>query len=344
MEEGPLPSGWILVAINSIYLKASWSNQFREDQTNADAFYSSPSRTTATVDTAHFMNQVDYFPYSHDILPGFQLVLLPLAGGAESNGLSMVLALPLNSVSDDDTTTVAMASSVDVLTAIPNLVRTQVALAVPKFRFESEYEDDLKAALQAMGMTAPFEEEPDVFCVADGRCDAFIDAIIQKTFIDMNEKGVEAAAVTAIGMSLTSLPPPGAVLFQGDHPFQFFLYDEAEDVVIFEGRIGAPDIPEGSVAPLDASHDDDDFWSANFGKEVTSPPETTVEATSPPTTEDPIPAETTAPETTNTTPPVTTSAPNSSTETISAAASAWCRSLGLVVVSFVWSMLFAINV
>ena len=307
VDDGPLPPDWILVAMNSIYLKGSWANQFNEDRTNTDAFYSSPARTTATLDAVHFMNQVEYFPYSHDLVPGFQLVQLPLAGGAESNGLSMVLALPLTTTSsggvEEDAPT-RTASSVEVLAALPNLVRTQVALAVPKFRFESKYEDDLKAALQAMGMTAHFEGgSPEVLCIADGRCDAYIDVIIQKTIIDMNEKGVEAAAVTLVGIALTSMPPAGAILFQADHPFQFFLYDAVEDLVLFEGRVGAPDIPEGSLAPLEASHDDADFWSATFGKDVTAPPEFEVAVTtsSPPpttpTTEDPtIPDKTSNPE------------------------------------------------
>ena len=284
VEEGPLPDGWIMLAINSIYLKGSWSNQFREDRTNSDAFYSSPSRATVSADEVHFMNQVEFFDYSHDALPGFQLVKLPFDGGDGSRGLSMVLALPLKSNDDSP----RMASSVDVLAAIPSLERTQVALAIPKFQFESKYEDTLKESLQTIGMTAPFEERPDVLCVADGECNAYIDVIIQKTFIDMNEKGVEAAAVTAVGISMTSMPPPNSILFQGDHPFQFFLYDEEEDVIIFEGQIRAPAIPEGSVAPLEASHDDEGFWSDTFFKEVAAPPEFTavaVEETTPPVAE-----------------------------------------------------------
>ena len=307
VEEGPLMDGWIMLAINSIYLKGSWSNQFREDRTNVDAFYSSPGRATTVMDEVHFMNQVEFFDYSHDALPGFQLVKLPFDGGDDSRGLSMMLALPLKS--DDDSP--RMASSVDVLAAIPSLERTQVALAIPKFQFESTYEDALKEALQTIGMTAPFEEQPDVLCVADGECNAYIDVIIQKTFIDMNEKGVEAAAVTAIGISMTSMPPPDSILFQGDHPFQIFLYDEGEDVIIFEGQIRAPAIPEGSAAPLEASHDDEGFWSDTFFKEVAAPPDfsaVAVEETTPPvpeTTEEPVTTD--APDTTTT---ETTDAPD----------------------------------
>jgi len=151
------------------------------------------------------------------------------------------------------------------------LERTRVAFALPKFKFESEYKDDLKAALLALGMTAPFEERPDNMCIVEGRCDAFIDAIIQKTFIDVNEKGVEAAAVTALGLSLTSLPPPQAVLFLANRPFQFFLYDEVENLVIFEGQVGEPGVASDSVATLEGNHADPDFWQTNFGIEAVMP-------------------------------------------------------------------------
>jgi hypothetical protein len=59
------------------------------------------------------------------------------------------------------------------------------------------------------------------------------------------------------------------VEFLADHPFQFFIYDRNEELMIFEGRVGNPGIPEGSAEPsLKASHTDKDFWSSNFGVDV----------------------------------------------------------------------------
>ena len=70
VDKGPL-TPWLLLAINTIYLKASWSSQFDEVNINADAFYTGPSRNTVIARRAHFMHQIKFFRYSHDALAGF---------------------------------------------------------------------------------------------------------------------------------------------------------------------------------------------------------------------------------------------------------------------------------
>jgi serpin B len=264
VPDGPLPGSWILVALNALYLKASWYYQFQESKTNEDKFYSSASRSTAVASTAHFMHQKDSFKYSHDALPGFQVVQLPFAGLQSSrSSLSMIVALPISDWS-------GVTTSSDVISALPSLRSAVVALAIPKFKFESEYEDGLKDSLIALGLVAPFSGG---LCVLADICDALIDVIKQKTVIDVNEKGVEAAAVTLIAVGLGSAGPLDAELFLADHPFQFYIYDEDEDVVLFEGRVRDPGIPDGSTAPLTQSHNANNFWQDNFYvQQVRSPP------------------------------------------------------------------------
>lgn len=257
-----------MVALNSIYLKASWSEQFNEGHTNEDLFYSDGE----TTNNAHFMHMVEKFPYSHEALAGYQILQMHFSGDrrTDSTGLSMIFALPLEGGNE----TTAFASSADVLEAIPNLERTRVALALPKFQYESKYEKSLRKALQSLGMEAPFDaEREDNFCIVDGSCNAYIDFIIQKTFIDVNEKGVEAAAVTAMGFALLSAPihSTDPILFQADRPFQFFLYDEVEELILFEGRVGNPGIAEGSVAANTNNHADN-FFQEVFGTSVNLPP------------------------------------------------------------------------
>ena len=100
----------------------------------------------------------------------------------------------------------------------------------------------------------------------DGSC-PFLSFVKQKTFINVHEKGTEAAAVTA-GAVVTMLPPPEQpTLFMANRPFQFLIYDDTADLVLFEGHVGAPDIPEGSVAELEAQHEDEDFWLEHFVEE-----------------------------------------------------------------------------
>lgn len=133
IEEGPIP--FDLVAINSIYLKAFWSNQFSERRTNEDLFYTDASRVKVLPDNAHFMHTVREMPYSDELLPGYQIIKLDYVGGGYVQNtycdLSMVVILPF--VTDPDPVTTEQ-----VLEALPLLDDRRVALALPKFRIESK--------------------------------------------------------------------------------------------------------------------------------------------------------------------------------------------------------------
>jgi len=263
VDDGPLPSDLIMVAINSIYLKASWLKQFKDIKTNEDISYMNPSRTE-TGRNAHFMHQVGYFSYSDKILSGYQVVKLPFAGTSfESGLLSMVLVLPITDDTSND-----IVESEDVLPSLLQLQSTYLALGLPKFKFESKYESNtLVSALKSLGLTAPFEGG---LCItADEICNTAIKEVIHKTVIGIDEKGVEAAAVSVISITAVSLPPNEATLFLADHPFQFFIHDEKENIMIFEGRVGDPGVIDGSTTPqLQAIHSESNFWNTNFGVNI----------------------------------------------------------------------------
>ena len=213
---------------------------------------------------------MDYFDYSHDALPGYQVIDLPF----DNSQMSMIFVLPKTDGAEPDVT------STDVISASSSLQNTRVALSLPKFKFESKYEDELKDALFQLGIVAPFTEGSGALCGifedTEGCENLIIDKVIQKTVIDVNEEGVEAAAVTMVGVSLTSVgpPPEDPVLMMLNHPFQFFIYDKDEELMLFEGRVSNPGVPEEEpeVELLDALHSDSDFWSNNFYVDPVGPP------------------------------------------------------------------------
>jgi serine protease inhibitor len=264
VNDGPL-TGFLVIAINSIYLKASWAAPFQISFTGSDAFYSSPAKVTVANANAHFMHQVQYFPYLYS-KDGFQILQLPFLGnaGGEST-LSMIIVLPM-AVTVSNANPGAVLNSTDVIRALPDMQTTRIALALPKFVLESTYQDDLKEALQTLNLKAPFYRGMCIY-ENDG-CNNAIDVVIQKTYIGVDEDGVEAAAVTAL-ISRTSIPTDTPVLFMADHPFQFFIYDASKGLTIFEGRIGNPEPPSDSVPQLNQTYDkvhlDSDFWSSIFG-------------------------------------------------------------------------------
>ena len=161
-------------------------------------------------------------------------------------------------------------TSTDVLNAWAKLEPTKVALALPKFKLERKYEDELVEALVSLGMDAPFNENTNSLCGLLQGYDCgrlIISKLIQKTSIDVNEEGLEAAAASAVGVGVTSLPSQeDPILMLLDHPFQFFIYNWEENLMLFEGRLGEPEVPEiePSVPLLNAKHLDSDFWSSNF--------------------------------------------------------------------------------
>merc|ERR1719464_444967 len=145
-EGAPLFPPYVLMAINSIYLKAAWREQFKERYTNLDSFYGGVSRSTE-VSEAHFMHAVERFAYSDKALPGYQVANLPFA----NSQMSMLFVLPMIDGAEE-------VLSTDVIAALDSLKSARLALSVPKFRFESEYADSLKDALFQLGIEAPFTE------------------------------------------------------------------------------------------------------------------------------------------------------------------------------------------
>jgi len=66
----------------------------------------------------------------------------------------------------------------------------------------------------------------------------FISAVVHKAFVDVNEKGTEAAAATGVAAGTLSLPPPA--MFRADHPFLFLIRDNVTGSILFMGRLANP--------------------------------------------------------------------------------------------------------
>ena len=112
----------------------------------------------------------------------------------------MLFVLPMEGMASGPSET----DSSTVLNALPQLSRTKVALGIPKFKFERQY--DLIEAAKSLGITAPFS--PGTLCLLENdNCDLFIAKFIQKIVIDLHENGVEAAAVTLVAVG-RSAPTP----------------------------------------------------------------------------------------------------------------------------------------
>mmetsp|Transcript_16357 Transcript_16357/g.24754 ORF Transcript_16357/g.24754 Transcript_16357/m.24754 type:complete len:465 (-) Transcript_16357:168-1562(-) len=250
---------WVMLVMNTIYLKANWQHSFDSAFTTKDPFYGG-------VGEANFMHQVTKLPHWYS--GEHQVIEMPFS--PKFSGLSMYISLGKDP--DNMLTSTSLVKAIQSETSFTSDRR--VAVALPKFQFLSTYEgDDLMNALKNLGVTKPFDGGLCIYTDAiGGPCSQLIEYMIQKTYIGIDEDGVEAAAVTAISVGTTSFQPPPTdepLLFMANQPFQFFIYDKDEDVMLFEGMVRNPGTvgdDDVNVMPLvgGVSHNDVDYWKNNF--------------------------------------------------------------------------------
>ena len=110
---------------------------------------------------------------------------------------------------------------------------TYIKMSMPKFRIE--YETSLNQILKNMGITTAFDDETADFTKMFDKGNMWFTETIHKTYIDVNEKGTEAAAVTAVGMAGSALPPEPIEL-KFNKPFYFAIRDNTSGEILFMGR------------------------------------------------------------------------------------------------------------
>jgi serpin B len=120
-------------------------------------------------------------------------------------------------------------------------VNREGTIEMPRFR--AEYFSILNGSLSAMGMKEAFKHSADFsnLCECDPG-DVFISDVIHKAVVEVNEKGTEAAAATAIKMKLTSAMPIGEPFHMVvDRPFLLAIVDDETGLILFMGAIRDPE-------------------------------------------------------------------------------------------------------
>ena len=117
----------------------------------------------------------------------------------------------------------------------------RVALQLPKFKIEPPAPITLSSVLIKLGLTTAFGSGADFTGMADASEQLEISEVFHKGFIEVNEKGTEAAAATAVSMRAGSAPPSGEpVPFVVDRPFFFMIRDTETKAILFMGRVTDP--------------------------------------------------------------------------------------------------------
>lgn len=214
-----IASDIVMYLVNAIYFKGTWTTQFKAEETRQATFHG-----MAGAKTIPLMSRGGTMRYRED--DRVQVLDLPYGNGR----YSMTVVLPKQGVSVDE---VSAALTPAVWTGYTSsLADTEMDLWLPKFTLE--YKEILNAALKAMGMGVAFGDQAD-FSRMSAAARLAISRVIHKTFIDVNEEGTEAAAVTAVEMRNTSVGD--RVSMRVDRPFVFAIREHHTSAVLFIGKI-----------------------------------------------------------------------------------------------------------
>ncbi len=212
----------VMFLINAIYFKGSWREKFDAGETASAPFHASGGATQ----TAQLMHRLGEAPYTQS--PTWQAVDLPYGNGA----FTMTVVLPKEGSDVESVAASLTPAAWQALTGA--LAKTKVDLSLPRLRLS--YERPLNDDLKSLGMRVPFMKDVADFTPMSPMGNSlFIEFVKQKTFVDVNEEGTEAAAVTAVGIGVTSAPVVQVV--RVDRPYLFLLRERLSGTVLFMGKI-----------------------------------------------------------------------------------------------------------
>ncbi|WP_461090768.1 serpin family protein [Spirosoma gilvum] len=211
----------MMFLMNALYFKGDWKTQFDAGKT-VDMPFKLASGSTTNVRMMRLKTELNRasrptytafeLPYGSDKFA--MTVLLP----AESSSADALV----NSLNDSEWTQLQKA-----------MTSGTIDIGLPKFTME--YEIKLNKALSALGMPTAFTDAAD-FTKINAKGGLTLSFVKQNTFVAVDEKGTEAAAVTTGGISVTSAPMP--VLC--DRPFLFVIHEKTSGTILFVGKIADP--------------------------------------------------------------------------------------------------------
>ncbi|HTU91591.1 MAG TPA: serpin family protein [Gemmataceae bacterium] len=218
-----------LVLTNAIYFKGDWLHVFKGHATHDQPFHITPTKDVSV----SMMHQTGEFRHFADEAKSFQLLEMPY----KDSELSMVVLLPAQV---DGLAQLEKKLDAESLTkGLQQMRSTKVVVTLPKFKMNRRLE--LADRLQAMGMTAAFHaEEADFSGMTEEKPPLFLNAVIHEAWVDVNEKGTEAAAATAVVAVGAAKPREQPIIFQADHPFLFLIRDTRSGSILFLGRMSNP--------------------------------------------------------------------------------------------------------
>ncbi len=228
LVQPPIDPLTLMFLINAIYFKGNWTYQFDSEETQLEPFYLEDG-SEVNCPLMRLKTDFEYFETDQ-----FQIIDLPYGQGT----FSMTVILP-----NSDVHLNSLIQALDTETFhdwLTQLQRQTVNLRLPKFKLE--YEKVLNQVLKDMGIAIAFSgDEADFSNMIDlthTPLNLYISEVKHKSFIEVDEKGTEAAAATSVEMRCTSVPSEPYMIV--NRPFIFTIREHQSGTILFIGKITNP--------------------------------------------------------------------------------------------------------
>ena len=213
----------VMVLVNALYFNAPWADAFDSELTSENIFHGKSK--SGKVSMMHRTGQ-----YNYAQVHGAQVIQLPYEGGR----YSMFVALPPAGADLDKL--IPQITEGAFNSAIEMMRPRKVKLSLPRFKVETSML--LNKALQDMGIRTAFTPAADFHGIAE-MGPLMLDQVKQKCYVEVAEKGTEAAAVTVAQIRLTAVrvDPEDMAVMTVDRPFVFMITDGYTGNILFAGKI-----------------------------------------------------------------------------------------------------------
>lgn len=208
----------VMFLINAIYFKGVWQKQFDKSKTAQAPFFALDGSTASV-------------PLMHQSVPlrvarTSTYTAVDLLYG--NSAYAMTVLLPHENVGVN---TLAESLTGEGWKSLEeSFTEHQSEFYFPRFKLE--WKRVLNSDLRALGMGIAFDNADFTPMSPRGR-ELVLTKVIQKTFVDVNEEGTEAAAATSVGIGLVSAPSAIRV----DRPFLFVIRERFSGTIMFMGKI-----------------------------------------------------------------------------------------------------------
>lgn len=214
----------VMYLLNAIYFNGQWTYSFDTDATTNRPF-TKDDKSVVQVPTMTIEKPFNFYSHSK-----FDLLEMPYGGGK----YSMLIFLPGNGKNTTDV--ISLLTPANVSDWISKMTEQKKEVFLPKFEFK--FDNSLVDELSALGMTDAFNDAKANLTGISDAAKLVISEVVHKSYIKVDERGTEAAAVTGITVGVTSVGPDNS--FRVDRPFVFAIREKDSNAILFIGKVLDP--------------------------------------------------------------------------------------------------------